>query len=112
MSSSRNDTSNKNLSEIIASAIAEDRLYRVDLEKGNVESDDSTPSTVWSFSKGVPKSLVLFIAQIGFSTGISVFSVIKLAGVLTGSEKALYISMLTSQVSLWVPSPIQSFKKK
>ena len=78
----------------------------------NVSSDDSSGSSSWNFSHGVPKSMVLFLAQASFSLILVIFSMVKLSRAITPDEKTLYVSILTSQAGIFLPSPLQGMKKK
>jgi hypothetical protein len=51
------------------------------------------------------RSFILFICQFILSFSMVIFSIVKLTGDVSESDKLLYVSMLTTNVATFLPNP-------
>lgn len=66
----------------------------------------------WSYHF-VSKSLLTFIFQAIFSLCVVIFCIIKLSNNnLNQNDKTIYLTMLSTNIAVWYPSPTLSLRKK
>lgn len=91
-----------------------ERFVKNNINTPDIERNDDNNSqdSEWKIGKcKCTKNLIIFIIRVVMSLIVMIFCIYKLSSTITLTDKTLYVSMLSTTVASWMPSPMEQKKK-